>query len=159
MTRPSTDRVREAMFNLVESRVDLEGGRVLDLFAGTGALGLEALSRGAETALFVERSPAVLRITRDNAVTLGAVAQCTFLCADAVAFLRRPSARRFDVVFADPPYEFSELETLPELVIPHLETDGLFVLEHDAGKRFEDNTPRLETSRAYGRTIVTIFSS
>lgn len=157
LTRPSTDRVREAMFSLVESRTVLEEGRILDLFAGTGALGLEALSRGAHSAVFVEQSPAVLRIARENARLLGADSQCTFLCADAVSFLQRTSMEPFDVVFADPPYTFPDVEALPELARSHLSEDGLFVLEHDSGKRFDDNTAGLETSRTYGRTIVSIF--
>lgn len=159
LTRPSTDRVREAVFNLIESRIDLEGARVLDLFAGTGALGLEALSRGAETAVFVEKNPSVLRIVRENADLLGAAHPCLFLCADAVAYLKRPAVERFDVIFADPPYGFEEVQQLPDLARPFLSQEGLFVLEHDAGKRFDDNTPGLETSRAYGRTIVSIFRS
>jgi 16S rRNA (guanine(966)-N(2))-methyltransferase RsmD len=155
-TRPTTDRVREALFNLLAARRSLEGARVLDLFAGTGALGLEALSRGAAAAVFVEAHAPTLRRARRNAEALGVAAACTFLRADAVAWLRRPAAVRFDLVFADPPYDLDALPALPDLARPHLSPGGLFALEHDARHDFASH-PALVVSRPYGRTVVSIF--
>ncbi|HET6569603.1 MAG TPA: 16S rRNA (guanine(966)-N(2))-methyltransferase RsmD [Rhodothermales bacterium] len=157
-TRPTTDRAREAVFSMVESRIYLEGARVLDLFAGTGALGLEALSRGADTVTFVEQDAAVLNFARRNAEALGVEADCAFFRSDAVAFLEHYGGPGFDLILADPPYELPDLPRLPELTLAHLEPDGLFMLEHDVRHSFDEH-PNLETSRRYGRTVVSVFRS
>jgi len=155
-TRPTTDRVREALFNLLAARHDFGGARVLDLFAGTGALGLEALSRGAASALFVERHTPTLALARRNAADLGVADACRFVRADAVAYLRRPPEARYDLAFADPPYDLSVLPALPALACPHLAPGGLFALEHDARHDFAGH-PALVVSRPYGRTVLSIF--
>jgi 16S rRNA (guanine(966)-N(2))-methyltransferase RsmD len=157
-TRPTTDRVREALFNLLAARRPLDGARVLDLFAGTGALGLEALSRGAAAARFVEHHAPTLRLARQNAAGLGVEAACLFLRADAVGFLRRPPAERFDLAFADPPYDLDALPALPDLALAHLAPGGLFALEHDARHDFAGH-PALVVSRPYGRTVLSIFAA
>ncbi len=156
LTRPTSDRTRESLFNLVESRMALSGADVLDLFAGTGALGLEALSRGADAATFVERNGQVLKFARQNAADLDVADACVFLRADAVGFLNRYRGPAFDLILADPPYDLEALTRLPELALPHVAPDGLFILEHDSRHHFNDH-PRLDTSRPYGRTIVTVF--
>ncbi|MDO4532914.1 MAG: 16S rRNA (guanine(966)-N(2))-methyltransferase RsmD [Coriobacteriia bacterium] len=104
ITRPTTDRVREALFSAIESRVDIEGLRVLDAFAGSGALGLEALSRGAAHATFCEVNGKVLPVLKANVAALrGAQARATVLRADV---LKRPpiASAPFDLVLLDPPY-------------------------------------------------------
>ena len=100
LTRPTTDRTRESLFGLIESRFDLEGADVLDLFAGTGALGLEALSRGAQAVTFVEASAGVLRYTRRNAADLGVDDMVKYIRADAVLFIDRYSGPPFDLALA-----------------------------------------------------------
>lgn len=99
--RPTADRVRETLFNWLQPA--LPGARVLDLFAGTGALGFEAGSRGAAQVLMVERDPGLAASLRDAAARLKAD-NITVECADALAWLRRPSSARFDLVFLDPPF-------------------------------------------------------
>lgn len=158
LTRPTSDRTREAIFSMLEARYDLEGVRVLDLFAGTGALGLEAISRGAELATFVESSGPVLKYTRHNAEHLGVTDYCWFLRADALAYMDRYQGSAWDIVFADPPYDLPRLPELPALVLPHLEPRGLFVLEHDKRHSFTSH-PQLETARPYGRTTVSLFAA
>lgn len=102
-TRPTSDRAREAMFNTLDSRMLLEGARVLDLYAGTGAVGLEALSRGASTAVFVENSRQALDVLRKNISTVGLPG--AVVDERAVAFvLGGGPDQPFDLVFADPPY-------------------------------------------------------
>jgi 16S rRNA (guanine(966)-N(2))-methyltransferase RsmD len=155
-TRPTTDRTREAVFNLVQHRVALPGARVLDLFAGSGALGLEALSRGAATATFVEQHRGALGVIRRNAASLGVGERCTVLRADALRFLDAPPEAPYDLVLADPPYALDALPRLPDLALPLLATDGLLVLEHDATQTFTGHAA-LETSRAYGQTVVSLF--
>lgn len=100
--RPSADRVRETLFNWLQPV--LPGARVLDLFAGTGALGLEALSRGAREALLIERDPKLAASLQAAVARLKAEDQATVVRADALAFLRAPLHGRFDVVFLDPPF-------------------------------------------------------
>lgn len=157
LTRPTSDRTREAIFNLVSSRFDLQDADVLDLFAGTGGLGLEAISRGATSVTFVEHNTKVLKITRQNARDLGVEDACWFLRSDAVLYLQRYSGPPFDIVFADPPYEIEAIPNLPDLTLPHLKPDGLFVLEHDFRVSFDDYA-HLDASRSYGRTVVSIFA-
>lgn len=156
-TRPTTDRTREAIFNLLAARVRLVGIEVLDLFAGSGALGLEALSRGASRATFVERAGPALRVLRANVETLGVGDAATLVRADALRWLDRPAASRFDLILADPPYDLPDLDRLPDLALPHLADGGLLVLEHDTRHAFDDH-PALDMSRAYGRTVVSLFA-
>ena len=101
--RPSADRVRETLFNWLQPV--LAGARVLDLFAGSGALGLESLSRGAREAVLVERDPAVAEALRAAVERLRAANEATIVRADALWFLQAPLLGRFDVVFVDPPFD------------------------------------------------------
>lgn len=154
-TRPTSERTREALFNLLAARTDLGGARVLDLFAGSGALGLEALSRGAAHATFAERARPALAAIRSNVASLGLEAQCTILRADALRILAAP-APAFDLILADPPYGFGEMARLPALALARLEPGGFFVLEHDRTHDFEGH-PALETSRRYGQSALSLF--
>ena len=153
------DRTREAIFNLVGARLDLAAARggtgavVLDVFAGSGALALEALSRGAARATLVERHGPTLAVARRNARDLGA--EAAFVRADALAHLARPG-EAVDLALADPPYDLDRLRDLPELLRARLTPGGLAVLEHDARHAFED-APGWELSRAYGKTVVSLF--
>jgi 16S rRNA (guanine966-N2)-methyltransferase len=152
-TRPTGDRVREALFSILGPRVD--GARVLDLFAGSGALGLEALSRGAAAATFVDTAPAAITAVRANAEALGAVADVQR--GDARAYLRTASARhrQYDLVFLDPPYRMagrlgSELSAaLPAVLAP----GALVVVESDRRAPLALDLP-LEDERRYGDTLI-----
>lgn len=158
-TRPTGDRVREAVFNLVGP---LDGARVLDLYAGSGAMGLEALSRGAEHATFVERDRVAAATIAKNAETLG--------LADAVT-LRREDVRRvlaadasagtlYDLVLVDPPYRMLPglLPDLSRLVPPVVAAGGLVVVESEARDEPELPLPA-RTSRRYGSVRVTVFEA
>jgi 16S rRNA (guanine966-N2)-methyltransferase len=156
-TRPTSDRVREAIFNLVVNRIDLEGVDALDLFAGTGSLGLESLSRGTDSAVFVESDPAVLRLCRENSISLGVQDRCRFHQSDSYRFLKSGSSGLFGVIFADPPYGDPGISELPGLALPRLVRDGLFVLEHDNRTDFPSEYC-VVTKRSYGRTTVSVFT-
>lgn len=156
LTRPTMSQTRESLFHLVESRMYLDDIDVLDLFAGTGALGLEAISRGAASVTFVEASGPVLKYARRNAEELGVEDHCVFMRADAVAYLERYKGPPFDLILADPPYDLEAMPRLPDLALPHVRPGGLFVLEHDR-RIFFDEHPKLDTSRPYGRTYVSVF--
>ncbi|MDQ6737618.1 MAG: 16S rRNA (guanine(966)-N(2))-methyltransferase RsmD [Gemmatimonadota bacterium] len=111
--RPTLDRVREAWMSIVQ--LSLPGARVLDLFAGSGALGIEALSRGARTAQFIDSDPASLRVLRENIDTLGASERSVITKADALVFAESLKSDEYDVVFADPPYATDAAVRLAEL--------------------------------------------
>ena len=106
--RPTTDRVREARFNMLAARLDFDGLRVLDLYAGSGALGLEALSRGAASVLFVESDRRAAEVISRNAATVGLPG--AVVRRGAVAAVLAGPAQQVDLVFADPPYEVATLE-------------------------------------------------
>lgn len=156
LTRPTTDRTRESLFSLVEHRLPMDGAKVLDLFAGSGSLGLEAISRGAGRVHFVEHNSQVLATARENAHALDQDLPCTFERADVRTFLERRPSTCYDLIFADPPYEWDGMKDIPDRIPPFLCEGGLFVLEHDKRIFFDDH-PALDVSRAYGRTIVSIF--
>ena len=152
-TRPTGDRVREAAFNLIGL---VDGAVVLDLFAGSGALGLEALSRGAASVTFVESDRSACRAIADNLATLK-LTGARVTCGDAVWAMRQES-RQYDLILVDPPYEaWRELEPklaehLPRLLAP----GGLLVVE--TGKRTDPQLPLpIRTSRRYGSARLTLF--
>ncbi len=119
--------MRETMFNILSSRLDLEGMRVLDLYAGSGALGIEALSRGAESVVFVEKSgPAVQQITR-NLQDLGLREKCQVSRGDVFALLDRLGS--FDLILADPPYRTDVAGRLLAMIPEHLLEEGVFLFE------------------------------
>jgi len=134
-TRPTSDRVREALFSALEARDAIEGARVLDLYAGSGALGLEAASRGAASVVLVERNAAAARIAKANAAlvlkTMRADAAAVDVTAASVASYLASAAGPFDLVFSDPPYEVSddEIATDLEALAPLLAPDALVVVE------------------------------
>jgi 16S rRNA (guanine966-N2)-methyltransferase len=157
-TRPTSDRAREAAYNLIGP---VDAAVVLDLFAGSGAMGLEALSRGATRCVFVESDRAACRVIQGNLDRLR-LAGAVVLCKDAFQALREEKAagRAYDLVLADPPYELWEsLESrLGDAVRPLLAPDGLLVVETSA--RTEPHLPfDLVTSRRYGSARITLFSS
>ncbi|HEY2375099.1 MAG TPA: 16S rRNA (guanine(966)-N(2))-methyltransferase RsmD [Gemmatimonadaceae bacterium] len=148
--RPTADRVREAWMSIVMP--ELPGARVLDLFAGSGALGLEALSRGAATAEFVELAPKSLRALKENAESLGAGDAAVIHRADALRFVSALEPRAFDVAFADPPYSLRLATRLAALwlAVPFAAVLGI---EH----RQDEVLPGDGDRRKYGDTVVTIY--
>jgi 16S rRNA (guanine(966)-N(2))-methyltransferase RsmD len=123
--RPTGDRVRETLFNWLGQT--LHGTSCLDLFAGSGALGFEAASRGAERVVMIESNAATVRVLNENKRLLGAD-RCEILCGDALAFLRR-HATQFDIVFVDPPFASTLLGEVLECVAPSLKVDGVVYIE------------------------------
>jgi 16S rRNA (guanine(966)-N(2))-methyltransferase RsmD len=109
-TRPTSDRVREALFGTLDSLVDLGGSRFADLYAGSGAVGFEALSRGAAHVLLVEAEPTAARLIRENAKTLGAADAARLVTDRVERFLAAAPAAPYDVVFADPPYAMPDAQ-------------------------------------------------
>ena len=155
-TRPTGDRVREALFNLVGP---VEGASVLDLYAGSGALGLEALSRGARRCVFAETDAAACRVIRANLESLGLTGGLV-VQRDALAVLldEATAERRHELVLLDPPYErWEELEERLGALVPRVVAErGVVVVETDAA--LEPTLPlALRTTRRYGSARLTLF--
>jgi 16S rRNA (guanine966-N2)-methyltransferase len=157
-TRPTADRVREAAFNLIGPVDDMA---VLDLFAGSGAMGIEALSRGAARAVFVEADRNATRAIERNLEKLG-LTGAAVVRMDAITALATEAAagRRYDLVLVDPPYEmFSSVQTGLARYLPAvLETGALVVVETGAAEEPDLPLPR-RTSRRYGSARLTVFES
>lgn len=157
-TRPTLDRVRENLFNMLQGRC--MDARVLDLFAGSGALSLEALSRGAETAVLCDHDREAVRIEKKNIQALREEERTRILAGDwsrAAAQLKTEGAR-FDLVFLDPPYAMTDLREVTEALLPLLAEEGMIVLEHQAEARIQ-TAEALEAvrSRSWGYCGVTFF--
>jgi 16S rRNA (guanine966-N2)-methyltransferase len=150
-TRPTSDYVREAVFNVLGSRGGVDGAHVLDLFAGSGAMGIEALSRGAASATFVENDAKAVAVIRANLDHLGLVADATVVRADAPGWL--VTAGRFDLAFVDPPYAFDRWTDLLE----RLDSE-LAVLESDRAPDLGDHWGKVREKR-YGTTVVTLVEN
>ncbi len=131
--RPTSERIRETLFNWLAPRI--AGATCLDLFAGTGALGLEALSRGAGEVVFIERSPTAARALKQNVATLDA-ADAVVHEADASTFLQHAGGKRFDIVFLDPPFAADMLEDLCRLLSESsvLASDASIYIEEDRAR-------------------------
>jgi len=157
-TRPTSDRVRESLFGVIGASV--EGARVLDLFAGSGALGLEALSRGAAAAVLVDRSPRAIAAIRANLETLGVDADVRLM--EARAALRTAAARReaYDLVFLDPPYRHAAGlgRELSGALAPVLAPAARLVTESDRRDPIALDLP-LGDERRYGDTIIRIHDT
>jgi 16S rRNA (guanine966-N2)-methyltransferase len=156
--RPTSDRVREALFSSLAARGVLDGARALDLFAGSGALGIEALSRGARDVVFVERAHPVARVLRDNLRSLDVERDARVVERDVASALADQPAGALDLVLADPPYAAELDEGFFAGVARALAPAGLLVLERD--KRTPTPTPdglSLTDDRVYGSTRVMLF--
>ncbi|MCO1654334.1 16S rRNA (guanine(966)-N(2))-methyltransferase RsmD [Pseudonocardia humida] len=158
-TRPTSDRVREALFSALDADPGLDGAAVLDLCAGSGALGLEALSRGAAHALFVESDRRAADVLRRNVVALG-LPGAVVRVAPAAAVLAGPAERRYDVVLADPPYDLPDAEVTGWLVAAEahgwLTEDAVVVVERRYARRpFGWPAPLAAVrDRRYGDTVL-----
>jgi 16S rRNA (guanine(966)-N(2))-methyltransferase RsmD len=164
-TRPIMDRVKTALFDILAP--EILGMRVLDLFAGVGSVGIEALSRGAAAATFVERSPEAFRLVRENLAITGLSDRAEVLRTDAFAYLQQAAAsgRRFDLIYVAPPqYEGLARQALAQLdSAPLTDPDGLVIVQIHPQERGElDNLPltrlRRYDERKYGSTLLLFFT-
>jgi 16S rRNA (guanine966-N2)-methyltransferase len=162
-TRPTSDRVREAIFSALEARGVLDGARVLDLYAGSGALGLEAASRGAAHVTLVDRAAAASRIMRDNAARVRRAAPRdaepeVVVSGQPVQAFLGGAGRTWDVVLLDPPYDLdgAELRHDLEALLPRLAPDAVVVVERSARDRAPEwpDGLELERRRDYGETAL-----
>lgn len=144
--RPTTDRVKEAMFSVIQ--FEIEGRRVLDLFAGSGQLGIEALSRGAERATFVDSSKESVAVVKENLQKTGFSSKADVVRTDALSFLRM-NAGTFDTAFLDPPYSTGLLEKALDSIGEFINPGGIVICEHPKGDELPDGTGGLEKQKEY----------
>lgn len=164
MTRPTTERAKEAIFSRLQ--FEIEGRRVLDLFAGSGQMGLEAVSRGAIHAVLVDQSKDAINIIRKNAERTRLADDCTIVCSDFADYLRtRRGKDPFDLVFIDPPYPMNACRAAVEAILENrlLKPHGILVLESGVPDPLGVDTPlagRFEVLRSarYGKAYVTILT-
>jgi 16S rRNA (guanine966-N2)-methyltransferase len=158
--RPATDRVKEAVFNILQNRLNLHGASVLDLFAGSGSLGFEALSRGAARVVFVDDWNGAVRAIQENIALLHCEEQCEVVKSDVYRFLNR-AVGEYDLIFVDPPYRLEGAAELPERIIVRglVAPAGLLVMEHSARLRFDAGRMSSKVlERTFGGTMITMFA-
>ena len=159
-TRPTADRVKEAMFSIIQ--FDIPCARVLDLFGGTGQLGIEALSRGAAYCCFIDELEQACKLIKDNLAKTKLSEKAKVICSDYSSFLKN-TTEKFDIIFLDPPYAEVFLENSLKIIteIDILQSGGIIATEYPYGKVL----PAVYTSRyqtkeyKYGKTVLTIFRS
>lgn len=154
--RPTTDMVKEAIFSIIQ--FDIEGSEVLDLFSGTGQLGIEALSRGAKFCRFVDKSRESAELTRENINISGFRWESNVVNGDSLDFLR--TARyTFDIALLDPPYNQGLITEALPLLEPRMSERGIAVCEHEKGLELPDEVGRLKKSKTYqyGKVSVTVY--
>jgi 16S rRNA (guanine(966)-N(2))-methyltransferase RsmD len=154
--RPTTDLAKESLFNILRSRVDLEECDVLDLFCGTGSIGLEFASRGAKRILSVDSNARCIDFVKKTAEQLN-ISNLFALRNDAFFFLGS-SQQSFDIVFADPPYDLKQFDIIPDLVLnSFVKQGGLFILEHSKEHNFQSHACFVE-QRNYGKVNFSFFA-
>ncbi len=158
--RPATDRVKGTIFNVLQSRLRISNAHVLDVFAGSGSLGFEALSRGAADVVFVDDRRAVLDMIERNAETLGCVDASILIQSDAMRFIEQ-TQDQFDLIFADPPYAYERMGEIPTLIFQRrlLKNEGFLIIEHAKRTIFE-STPlyRIAVQKEFGNTRLSFFT-
>jgi len=154
--RPTTDKAREALFNILRNRVDFESIRVLDLFSGTGSISFEFASLGSPDITAVEWNRPLADAMRKNLALLG-IPSVRLVQTDAFRFLARPSGP-YDLIFADPPFDHRKIGEIPTIILNSnlLNTDGILIMEHGPAIGFQSNPHWMET-RHYGKVNFSFF--
>jgi len=131
LTRPTTDKVRETIFNLLNNKIDFDGISVLDFFSGSGALGFESLSRGAAKITFIEKNYSIYKNLLENSKTLNVKDRCEIVKSDAVQFAKYTNGKQFDLILADPPFFQYSIYEVVKYVFENdlLAADGYFIIE------------------------------
>lgn len=154
--RPTTDRVKEALFNIIQFQI--EGRRILDLFAGSGQLGIEALSRGAAEAVFVDASKESIAVVEKNVQACGLSPKAKIVQSDFASYLARRDGL-FDLAFLDPPYRTGLLQRALPLVAERMTGGGTIVCEHPVDEELPQTVGEFEKQRSYryGKIYLTVY--
>ncbi len=155
-TRPTTDKVKEAVCSALQ--FDFPGAKVLDLFAGSGQMGIEALSRGASGAVFIDADPRALACIKQNVKACGFAERSAVLRSDAVSYLQR-TTERFDIAFLDPPYRHDILPQILPLLAEKMQKTGIIVCEHEPECKLSERILYfdLQKQKKYGKIIISIY--
>ena len=154
--RPTTDQVKEAIFSTIQFEV--EGAMFLDLFAGSGQMGIEALSRGARFCVFVDSSRQAQDVVRDNLASTGFAGKARLAAMDSLGFLAT-AAEQFDIAFLDPPYNQGLLPKVLPLLAPKMTPGGVILCEHQKGEELPETAGEFKIYRTYryGKVMVTAY--
>ena len=161
-TRPTSDRVKEAVFSMIQ--FDLDGRTVLDLFSGSGQLAIEALSRGANEAVMVDKSKNAVSIIKENVDKANLSSQCSIYQSDYIDFIKKNKGKQFDIIFLDPPYAQKLYRPALKTMLENdfFKPSTLIICESGNGNVFEgdkmlENSFVIEKQSRYGNTYITIF--
>jgi 16S rRNA (guanine966-N2)-methyltransferase len=160
-TRPTTDKVKEAIFSMIGPY--FEGGLGLDLFAGTGGLGIEALSRGMDRVIFIDMDKTSIQVVEDNLRTLGFIEQAEVYRNEAQRALKVLAKRglKLDLVFLDPPYRMKQIDEIMQQMqqLEMLQDQAVVLVEHEAGYAYADEIGQFQVRKRsiYGETAITIY--
>lgn len=154
--RPTTDKVKESLFNIIQ--FDVEGSLFLDLFAGCGQIGIEALSRGARQAVFVDKSKKSIDVVKQNLKTTGFEKSASVNNCDSLAFLSR-RAEKYDIAFIDPPYLTGLLQEALSLVEPCMAQSGIIICESPLNDELPQSVGNFQVYKRYnyGKTVLTTY--
>ena len=155
-TRPTTDIAKEGLFNMLQTRVQIEGATTLDLFVGTGCISYELASRGAENLTIVEKDPIMLDFIKKN-IDLLKIENAQVLRMDVFQFLTS-CTNQYDIIFAGPPYALTTIDDLPKIIVERklISPEGYFILEHTPRNNYE-KFAGYSFQRNYGSTIFSFF--
>jgi 16S rRNA (guanine(966)-N(2))-methyltransferase RsmD len=159
--RPTTDRAKQTIFDILTNRIDFDGLEVLDLFAGSGSLGLEAISRGAKSVTFIDKSMKSLTVLEKNVAALKCEAQCSVYQADVFWYLKNMK-RTYNLVFADPPYKLENIGVLPNAIYDSgiVQNGSYVVMEHSRESVIElDERKYNILKKPFGQTTVLILKA
>ena len=156
-TRPTTDFAKEALFNILRTQFEIEDSKVLDLFAGTGNMSYEFVSRGASSCVSVDENSSCIKFIQKSAKEWN-LKQLKIFRSEVFTFLKRTKGP-YDIIFADPPYNMERIHEIPDLIFEKelLDPDGLLIIEHAKQISFEEH-PNLLFSRKYGNVNFTMFT-
>lgn len=154
--RPTTDRVKEAIFSIIQ--FEIEGRQVLDMFAGSGQLGIEALSRGAAYATFTDLNKDAVSVIKQNLLSTGLHRNSAVLQSDAITFLRN-NKKKFDIIFMDPPYSKGILQNALPLAVESVSDGGVIICEHPYGEEMPQDVGRFSIYREYkySKLAITVY--
>lgn len=155
--RPTTDKVKEAVFSAIQ--FEIENAKVIDLFSGSGQMGIEALSRGADSAVFTDIAKRSVEVTKENLEITGFDKQSRVINTDGIDFLKTTS-EKFDIAILDPPYRHGLIEQALPFLEKVMNDGGKIICEHERGLKLPDNFERMSIKKIYnyGKISVTIFS-
>ena len=154
--RPTTDKVKESIFNVIQ--FDVMGASFLDLFAGSGQIGIEALSRGTQKVTFVDESKRAIDVVRRNLASTKLLERAEVVQNEAISFLRQ-TRERFDIAFLDPPYKTGILQKALDLVADVMSERGIIICEHSAEEILPTNIKKFSVSKSYkyGKIMLTVY--